>query len=188
MDILIGMFCYLQCWDECVNQVTRKSWRSNNEKERMKRLNEYFIYFILCITCLDFRSKTLYPGLGPLYIIMSREQLHPKLRNINFHNVTQSLISQNPREHMFVVQISLLIFTILSLTSQNLSLKGKPTKKSTHTLTLRHVECHLLVLLRACPPLGANGPAPGPPAVAISGPAAQPPVRPPPTAGPGPYP
>jgi hypothetical protein len=42
--------------------------------------------------------------------------------NINLHNITHSLISQNPREHMFVVQISLLIATFLSLISQNLSL------------------------------------------------------------------
>ena len=32
--------------------------------------------------------------------------LHPKLRNINLHNVTHSLIPQNPRERIFVVQIS----------------------------------------------------------------------------------
>ena len=30
---------------------------------------------ILCVTCLDLHSKTLYPGLGPLYIMMSCEQL-----------------------------------------------------------------------------------------------------------------
>jgi hypothetical protein len=38
-------------------------------------------------------------------------QVHPKLRNINFHNATHSLISRNPRERMFVVQISLFIVT-----------------------------------------------------------------------------
>ena len=37
--------------------------------------------------------------------------IHPKLRNINPHNVTHSLISRNPRERIFVVQISLLIVT-----------------------------------------------------------------------------
>ena len=37
--------------------------------------------------------------------------LHSKLRNINTHNITHSLISQNPRERMFVVQISLPIVT-----------------------------------------------------------------------------
>ena len=41
--------------------------------------------------------------------------LHLKLRNINPHNVTFSLMSPNPREQMFVVQISLLIVTFLSL-------------------------------------------------------------------------
>ena len=49
-------------------------------------------------------------------------QIHPKLHNINFHNVTHSLISQNLKERMFVVQISLLIVTFLSLISRNLSL------------------------------------------------------------------
>ena len=46
---------------------------------------------------------------------------------------------------------------------------------------IRSFICNSFVL-RACPPLGTNGPAPGPPAAAKSGPAAQPPVRPPPTA------
>jgi hypothetical protein len=48
--------------------------------------------------------------------------LHLKLRNINLHNVIHSLMSQNPREWMFIVQISLLIITFLFLISQNLSL------------------------------------------------------------------
>ena len=48
--------------------------------------------------------------------------LHPKLCNINVHNITHSLISQNPRERTFKVQISLLVATFLPLISQNLSL------------------------------------------------------------------
>ena len=52
----------------------------------------------------------------------TKSPIHPKLYNINLHNVTHSLISQNPRERMFVVQISPLIVTFLSLISQNLSL------------------------------------------------------------------
>ena len=47
--------------------------------------------------------------------------VHPKLRNINLHNITHSLISQNPRERMFVVQISLLIVTFLFLVSRIVS-------------------------------------------------------------------
>jgi hypothetical protein len=43
---------------------------------------------------------------------------HPKLRKFNFHNVTDSLISRNPRKRMFIVQIPLLIVTFLSLKSQ----------------------------------------------------------------------
>jgi hypothetical protein len=49
-------------------------------------------------------------------------KLHPELHNFNPHNVPHSLISWNPRERMFVVKISLLIFTFLSLMSQILSL------------------------------------------------------------------
>ena len=49
-------------------------------------------------------------------------KLHPKLGNINLHNVTHSLISPNPRERMFKFQISLLIVIFLSLVSWNLSL------------------------------------------------------------------
>jgi hypothetical protein len=64
--------------------------------------------------------------------------LHPKLHNINLHNVTHSLISRNLREQMFVVQISLLIVTFLFLILHTLSLM-QTTKKSTHTLALRHV-------------------------------------------------
>jgi hypothetical protein len=49
--------------------------------------------------------------------------LHPKLRTINLHNFTHPIISRNPREWMFVVQISFLIIVpFLSLISQNLSL------------------------------------------------------------------
>ena len=48
--------------------------------------------------------------------------LHPKLHNINLYNVTKTLISRNPRERMFVVQISLFIVTLLSPLSLNLSL------------------------------------------------------------------
>ena len=48
--------------------------------------------------------------------------IHSKLRNINPHIVTHSLISWNPRVRMFVIQISLLIVTFLSFVSQILSL------------------------------------------------------------------
>jgi hypothetical protein len=59
------------------------------------------------------------------------------------HNVTHSLISQNPTERTFIVQISLLIVTFLSLLSQNLSsMQIKPPKKSTqpHCTMRQHVE------------------------------------------------
>jgi hypothetical protein len=46
--------------------------------------------------------------------------VHPKLRNP--HNVTHSLISQNLKERIFVVQISLRIVIFLSLISQNMFL------------------------------------------------------------------
>ena len=45
-------------------------------------------------------------------------QTTPKILNINLRNVTHSPISSNTRGHMFLVQISLLIVTFLSLISQ----------------------------------------------------------------------
>jgi hypothetical protein len=54
--------------------------------------------------------------------VSKSRQLHPKLHNINLHNVTHSLISRNPREQMFVVQISFFSVTFLSLISRFLSL------------------------------------------------------------------
>ena len=67
--------------------------------------------------------------------------LHLKLRSINLHNITHSLISRNPREQMFVVQISLLFVTFLSLVSQILSLLQTTIIVKTHTLT----SCHLSI-------------------------------------------
>ena len=57
---------------------------------------------------------------------------HPKLRNTNLHNVTHSLISRNPRERMFVVQISLLIVTFLSHISQIFSLTQTTKEVNPH--------------------------------------------------------
>ena len=66
--------------------------------------------------------------------------VHPKLRIINLHNVTKSLISQNPREWMFIVQVSLLIVTFLSLISQTLSLMQTTQEINPHPrIALRHV-------------------------------------------------
>jgi hypothetical protein len=61
-------------------------------------------------------------ALCPVLCVQGSSDLHPKLRNMNLHNVTHSLISWNSRERMFVVQISLLIVTFFSLISEHLSL------------------------------------------------------------------
>jgi hypothetical protein len=58
--------------------------------------------------------------------------VHPYLCNINFNNVTHSLISWNPREWMFVVQISFLIVTFLSLISYILSLMQTTQEVNSH--------------------------------------------------------
>ena len=58
--------------------------------------------------------------------------IHPKLRNINLHNVKHSLISWNPRERMFVVQYSLFIVTFLSLIPRNLSLMQATKEVNPH--------------------------------------------------------
>ena len=73
------------------------------------------------------------PKDGPQH--QERRVIHPKLCNINARNVTHSLIFQNPRDLMFVVQISLLIVTFLSLILQNLSLMQTIKEASPH----RHV-------------------------------------------------
>ena len=72
-----------------------------------------------------FVSNNIESNIYPQFIFF---HVHPKLRNINLHNVNHSLISQNPRERMFIVQNSLLIVTFLSLISQILSLM-QTTKK-----------------------------------------------------------
>jgi hypothetical protein len=83
--------------------------------------------------------------------------IHPKLRNINLHNVTHSLISRNPREQIFVVQISLLIVIFLFLISQMFVIKHKclslmrsnhQRNQSTpsHCAMCQYVECRLLLL------------------------------------------
>ena len=48
------------------------------------------------------------------------------------HHITHFLISQNPRERMFVVQISLLIVTFLSLISWIMSLMQCPKEVNPH--------------------------------------------------------
>ena len=60
------------------------------------------------------------------------------------------LISRNPREHMFVVQISLLIVTFLSLISWNLSLMQKHQRSQptpSHCAMCQHIERLVLVLV-----------------------------------------
>ena len=85
------------------------------------------------------------------YLLQSlRFSVHPKLRNSNLHNITHFLISQNPRERMFVVQISLFLVTFLSLMSQYFVInanyqRSQPTPL--HCAKCQYVECHLLGLL-----------------------------------------
>ena len=79
-------------------------------------------------------------------------KIHLKLRNINPHNATHSLISQNPRERMFVVQILLLIVIFLFLISRILSLVQTTQEVNPHpriapSAMCQHVECHLLILI-----------------------------------------
>jgi len=76
-------------------------------------------------------------------------RIHPKLCNINPHNVTHSLISWNLREQMFVVRISLLIVTFLSLISWNLWLMQTTQEVNPHPrcVVCQHVECQLLILI-----------------------------------------
>ena len=79
--------------------------------------------------------------------------IHHKFRNINLHNVIHSPISRNPREHMFVVKILLLIVTFLSLVLQNMSLIQTTKEVNPHSHIVIYVNmrsvfffflCHLL--------------------------------------------
>ena len=58
--------------------------------------------------------------------------LHTKFRKINLHNITHSVISSNPRGWTFVVQISLLTVTFLSLISWLLSLMQATKEVNPH--------------------------------------------------------
>ena len=77
-------------------------------------------------------------------------RIHPKLRNINLHYVIHSLISRNPREWMFVVQISLLIVIFLSLISWLFVINANHQRyqpRPSHCTMCQHIECHLLLLM-----------------------------------------
>ena len=78
--------------------------------------------------------------------------MHPKLRNINPHNVTHSLISRTSREWMFVVQIALLIATSLPYITNFVINANHQRSQSTpsHCAMCQYVEGLLLLLL----PLG----------------------------------
>ena len=73
-------------------------------------------------------------GTSDFTINLHHCHIHPKLHNINLHNVTHFLIFQNPRERMFVVQISLLIVKFLSLISWILSLMQITREINPHPL------------------------------------------------------
>ena len=75
--------------------------------------------------------------------------IHLKLRNINPYSITHSLISQNPRERMFVVRISLRIVTFLSLISRIFALLQATKDVNPHpriAFMCPCVECLLLLL------------------------------------------
>ena len=87
------------------------------------------------------------------------EQVHLKHCTINFHNVTHSLISQNPREWMFVIQISLLchislpyissiFLSQISLPYFVINAKHQRSQSTpSHCVICQHVECHLFLPL-----------------------------------------
>ena len=95
-------------------------------------------------------SAQLWPHDPKLGLCREKLQLHPKLRNINLHNINHSLISRNPREQTLVVQLSLLTVTFLSLISQFFVINASHQRSQPiplHCAMCRYVECHLLLLL-----------------------------------------
>ena len=65
--------------------------------------------------------------------------IHPKLCNINLHDVTHSMISQNPTEWLFLVKIPFLIDMFLSLISWVLPLMQTIKEVNPHPRIAPHV-------------------------------------------------
>ena len=82
--------------------------------------------------------------------------VHPKLRNINLHNIAHSLIFWKPRERMFAVSTSLLIVTFLSLISWIVVIDANHQRSQStllHYTRCQYVECHFLLLFLLLLPL-----------------------------------
>ena len=104
----------------------------------------------------DASSRAHTRGVSQLLQFQLYFSIHSNLRNSNLHNVIHSLISWNPREGIFVVQISLLTVTFLSLILRIFVINAnhqssRPTPS--HCVMCRYVECYLLLLLLLLMPL-----------------------------------
>ena len=103
-----------------------------------------------CIISSSFHFTNASIALEVHFVGCHAKLLHPELRNINPRSVTHSLVSQNPREQMFVVQISLLIVTFpLPYITQFAINANHPRSQPTpsHCTMCQHVKCHLLILV-----------------------------------------
>ena len=99
-------------------------------------------------TPLDGESNGNIAGLG--YSAKPSTSIHPKVCNINLHNITCSLINWNPSEWMFVTKISFLIVTFLSLISQIFVIDVNHQRDqltSSHYAMCQYVECRLILFL-----------------------------------------
>jgi hypothetical protein len=121
--------CYLVCFP-CSSTSTPKlhninlhnvtrSLTSRNPREQIfvaqiSPLIVTLFSLILQFFCQGFWKCGRYAGII-WFVFHVLQLLHPKLRNTDPHNVTHSLTSWNPRESMFVVQISLLVVSFLFL-------------------------------------------------------------------------
>ena len=108
------------------------------------------VTFLVALSMNMFTNAIIQTYFQFIELLKPKFGIHSKLHNINFCNVTYSLISQNSRERMFLVQISLLIVTFLFFISRVLPLMQTTIEVNPHPRIVPYVntmECPFLFIL-----------------------------------------